>query len=335
PRRRVGRAHRDPPAGRLLRPPAGPRPLRRTGPPRGVLGGRQPRGRVPIPGEQMTATEAPPPRLPRPAELSALAALFALTAPPDPPGRRLLVLGALSLLPGVLAVVLRTLSPPAPADALEFALVFMLVPHGLAPLTALLYAAGVVADEVEEQTLTYLLLRSVPRWELYLTKLLATLCVTTLLVAAAVTALYAAIYAGTPEFWDEALPRAVRAVAVMALAQVGYCALFGFLGLYTRRSLIAGIGYIVAIEGVLANLDFVGRAMTVVYYVRTLTLRWLDLPAEQLRRCQQAWGMTDLTKLPSSGECVLALLWFGVVVSLLSALLFARSEFRVKTPGSD
>jgi ABC-2 type transport system permease protein len=264
-----------------------------------------------------------------------LAALFVLTVRQHTHGRRLLVLGALYLLPCALAVVLRSLPRPAPADALEFALVFSLLPHGLAPLTALLYAAGVVSDEVEDQTLTYLLVRSVPRWELYLTKLLATLCVTTALVAAAVAGLYAAIYAGTPGFWGEALPRAGRAVVVTALAQVGYCALFGFLGLLTRRSLIAGIAYIVAIEGVLANLDFVGRALTVVYYVRTLTLRWLDLPPEQLRRCQEVWGMADPERLPSSGQCVLTLLGFGAAVSVLSALWFARTEFRVKTPGSD
>ena len=283
----------------------------------------------------MTATDAPPLRRPLSDMPSALAALFVLTVRQHTHGRRLLVLGALYLLPCVLALVLRNLPKPAPAEALEFALIFSLLPHGLAPLTALLYAAGVVSDEVEDQTLTYLLVRSVPRWALYLTKLLATLCVTTALVAAAVAGLYAAIYAGTPGFWDEALPRAGRAVAVTALAQVGYCALFGFLGLLTRRSLIAGVAYIVAVEGVLANLDFVGRALTVVYYVRTLTLRWLDLPPEQMRRCQEVWGMADLEKLPSSGVCVLTLLGFGVVVSALSALWFARTEFRVKTPGSD
>ena len=283
----------------------------------------------------MTATDAPPLRRPLSDMPSALAALFVLTVRQHTHGRRLLVLGALYLLPCVLALVLRNLPKPAPAEALEFALIFSLLPHGLAPLTALLYAAGVVSDEVEDQTLTYLLVRSVPRWALYLTKLLATLCVTTALVAAAVAGLYAAIYAGTPGFWDEVLPRAGRAVTVTALAQVGYCALFGFLGLLTRRSLIAGVAYIVAVEGVLANLDFVGRALTVVYYVRTLTLRWLDLPPEQMRRCQEVWGMADLEKLPSSGVCVLSLLGFGVVVSALSALWFARTEFRVKTPGSD
>jgi len=45
--------------------------------------------------------------------------------------------------------------------------------------------------------------------------------------------------------------------------------------------------------------------------------------------------MSEMEKLPSAGECVLVVVGFGVVVSLVSALWFARSEFRVKTPGSD
>ncbi len=283
----------------------------------------------------MTVAEVRPPRRSLSTEASALVALFDLTVRQHTHGRRLLVLILLYLLPCALAVLLRSLPHPAPTDALEFALVLTLLPHGLAPLTALLYAAGVVSDEVEEQTLTYLLLRSIPRWELFLTKLVATMCVTALLVAVAVLALYISIYAGTPQFWSEALPRAGGVIAVATLAQVGYCVLFGFLGLVTRRALIGGIAYIVAVEGILANLDFVGRSLTVVYYVRTLSLRWLDLPAEQLRRCQDAWGMTELDKLPSSSTCALGLLGFGAAVSLVSALWFARSEFRVKTPGSD
>ncbi len=278
---------------------------------------------------------AAPPAVPRRSianESSAAAALFALTVRQHTHGRRLLVLGGLYLLPCVLAVILRLLPQPAPTDALEFALVFTLLPHALAPLTALLYAAGVVADEVEEQTLTYLLLRAVPRWALYLTKLLATLCVTCLLVAGSVVGLYLAIYAGSPDF-GPAVVRCLQAIGVMALAQVGYCALFGMIGLLTRRSLVVGIGYIVLIEGVLANLNFVGRAVTLVYYTRALTLRGLDLPAEQVRRCQEGWGMADPTKLPTALTCLVVVLTFGVAVSLLSSLWFARSEYRVKTPG--
>jgi ABC-2 type transport system permease protein len=267
-----------------------------------------------------------------PQELSALAALFVLTVRQHTHGRRVLVLGLLYALPCALAVVLRSLARPAPAEALEFALIFNLLPHGLAPLTALLYAAGVIADEVEEQTLTYLLIRSVPRWALYVTKLLATLCVTTVLVAVATTALYACVYWGTPEMWGEVFPgRVLRAVAVMVLAQVGYCALFGFLGLATRRTLIAGVIYIVAVEGVLANLDFIIRELTVVYYVRILIVRWLGLPAELLQRYLRAWRL-DLDKVPSADYCVVTLLVFGLAATVLTAVWFARREFRVKTP---
>ena len=148
-----------------------------------------------------------------------------------------------------------------------------------------------------------------PRWALYLTKLLATLCVTTVLVAVAATALYAGDLRGHAGVLGRGAARAAgRVVAVMALAQVGYCALFGFLGLFTRRSLIAGIAYIVVVEGVLANLDFVGRALTIVYYVRTL-IAALARPAARssCARCQEAWGMATWTKLPSAGECVLTL----------------------------
>jgi ABC-2 type transport system permease protein len=284
----------------------------------------------------MTATEMPvPPVVKRSfrAELSAAAALFVLTVRQHTHGRRLLVLGLLYALPCVLAVVLRSLARPAPADALEFALILNLIPHGLAPLTALLYAAGVVRDEVEEQTLTYLLLRSVPRWAVYVTRLLATMVVTTLLIGAATVALYLAVYWGGPDLWGDGLPtRVVRAVGVMALGQVGYCALFGFLGLFVRRSLVIGIVYIAAVEGVLASLDFVARKLTVAYYVRALFLRWLDPAEELLRRWQRQWGM-DVATVPSARECVLTIVLFGVAVTLVTAVWFARREFRVKTPG--
>jgi ABC-2 type transport system permease protein len=265
-------------------------------------------------------------------ELSALAELFRLTLRQHTHGRRLFVLAALYALPCGLAILLRSLSRPAATDALEFALVFNLIPHALAPLTALLYAAGVVRDEVEEQTLTYLLLRPLPRWALYATKLMATLLTTSLLIAAAATALYVAIYWGTPELWGEIVPgRIGRAVAVLALAQVAYCALFGWLGLFTRWSLIAGVVYIVAFEGVLANLEFVVRSLTVVYYVRILVLRWLGLSAEDLRHWQGDWEL-DLTTVPDAGTCALTLVGFGMAVTALAALWFARREFRMKTP---
>ena len=270
----------------------------------------------------------------RMAELSATHALFWLTVRQHLHGRRLLVLCALYLLPTILAVFLRSLSRPAPTELLEFALVLNLLPHGLAPLTALLYGAGIIRDEIEEQTLTYLLLRSVPRWAIYATKMLATMLIATALVAVAAILLYTAIYFNTPEFMNEIVcNRMPKVVGIFALAQVAYCALFGFVGLVARRSLIFGICYIAAIEGVLANIRFMGRAITVVYYVRSLCVHWLELPGRILQATNEEWGL-DLNAIPTAEQCVWRLVSFAVIATIFAAWWFSRREYRVKTPGS-
>lgn len=265
-------------------------------------------------------------------ELSALVVLFGLTLRQQTRGRKLLVLVALYALPCALALILRSLSRPAPTDILEFALIYNLVPHALAPLTALLYAGGMIQDEVEEQTLTYLLVRPLPRPALYVSKLLATLLLTTVLVAVATTFLYLAIYWNTTQIWDGSIAkRMVETAVIMSLGQVGYCSLFGCLGVLTRRTLIAGVIYIVVVEGLLANLQFMVRSLTVVYYVRVLAIRWLDLPQQILDRWQNDWGLS-LDQIPEGNSCVLKLLGFGLAISVLAALGFSRREFRMKTP---
>ena len=106
----------------------------------------------------------------------ALATLFVLTLRQHLRGRRLLVLALLFALPSALAAVVNLLSHfPPPAAEVQFVFIFNFIPHALAPLAALLYATGIIQDEVEEQTLTYLLVRPLPRWAIYIVKMLATL----------------------------------------------------------------------------------------------------------------------------------------------------------------
>jgi hypothetical protein len=84
-----------------------------------------------------------------------------------------------------------------PSSVLEFLFGFMFIPQALLPLVALLYASGMIQDELEEQTITYLLIRPIPRWALYLTKLLATLTTTVVLTSIFTALTYAAVYVGT------------------------------------------------------------------------------------------------------------------------------------------
>jgi ABC-2 type transport system permease protein len=259
-------------------------------------------------------------------EARALGALFTLTLRQHLRGRRLLLLSLLFVLPSVLAVIVRLAPYPPPPAELEFGLVFNLIPHALATLTALLYAASIVQDEVEGQTLTYLLLRPLPRWALYLTKLLATVLVTAALTGVFTVLAMVVIYWGTPEFWGEVLPgRALKAAALMALAQLAYCSLFGAISLWTRRVLVVGLAYIIAFEGLMASLAMVARRLTVMYYFRVLAARWLD-PAEA-----REWSL-DLPTAPGAGACVAVLLGASAVLALLGAFLMTHQEFRMKTP---
>jgi ABC-2 type transport system permease protein len=289
-----------------------------------------------------------PPR--RGFELGALAALAGLTLRQHLRGRRLLILSLLFLVPSILPPLLRLAQFPPTAAELEFALVFNLIPHALAPLTALLYAAGIIQDEVEDQTLTYLLLRPLPRWALYLTKLAVTWVVTSLLAGVFTVLALVVIHWYDPGLWGEVLPgRALKVMALVALGQAGYCPLFGLLGLLTRRALIAGLAYIAAIEGLLATFESVVRRLTVMYYLRVLAVRWLEpdghqqLPIDLSRASRPGgalaqvagWGQKwsiDLSLAPSAAECVLTLLVAGAFFAVLGALLMMRQEFRMKTP---
>jgi ABC-2 type transport system permease protein len=256
----------------------------------------------------------------------ALAAMFVLAVRQQVRGKRLLVLSLLFAMPSVLIVVIRlTSNYPPPSENLEFGLVLNLIPHALVPLAALLYAAGIIQDEVEEQTLTYLLLRPLPRWGLYLMKLLAALLVTAALTAVFTIATFVAIALTASNPTPEMAGRALETAGLLGLTEVGYCGLFGLLGLITRRSLLVGVGYIVLLEGLLATLPTVARRLTVMYYFRVLVLRWLD-PANG-----KEW-MIDLTTAPDAQTCVLVLLGIGLVSAALAAMLFAAREFRMKTP---
>jgi ABC-2 type transport system permease protein len=255
-----------------------------------------------------------------------LGALFVLTLRQHLRGRRLLVLSLLFLLPSVLAAIASLTPHSPPPEHLEFAFVFNLIPLALATLTALLYAAGIIQDEVEEQTLTYLLMRPLPRWALYLTKLVVTMLVTMVLTGVFTTLTLVVIYWNTDQLLGEVLPwRALKIASLLALALAAYCSLFGAIGLLLRRSMIVGLAYIIVFEGLLSGFVAVARQLTVMYYFRLLVLYWLDPPDGAI------WKL-DLDNSPSATRCVNTLLAATAVFALVSAAVMMRREFRMKTP---
>ena len=266
-----------------------------------------------------------PVRLSRRVSFSALAALLNITAARQVRGRRLLILCVLFALPIFFAVLAHRFEDPYRLEDVEAVLIFGLIPNAFLPLAALLFSSGMVQDDVEEQTLTYLLIRPIPRWLIYLVKVAGTWLVISLLNALFTAAALAAVYWGTGELAPEALfQRAGILAAILSLSLFAYTAFFGGLSLLTRRSLVLGVLYIIVFEGVVANIDFMIRHVTVMYYVRTLCVRWLGLRVGD-------WAIDPATA-PSATTCLLTLIGTGSVLALLGAWLFSVREFRVKTP---
>ncbi len=285
--------------------------------------------------------QAPSGRRSRGVNLTVLWTLYVLTLRQFLHGKRWMVVAVLFLLPAGLAVLVRFLDPDVPSIILEFLFAFMLIPQALLPLLALIYASGMIHDEQEEQTITYLLVRPLPRWALYVVKLLATLSITVLLTVVFTAITYAAIYVGRDVSSPEVLRRFGNAAWIHALAVVAYCCFFGLLSLVTKRALIVGIIYSVVFEGLLANLPFGIRLLTIIYYARLIAYRTLPFietnPNGTFNISAEAWQLhvrtdPDLLEHPSQSTCILTLLIASAVCTLIASIICSQREFHVKTP---
>lgn len=274
----------------------------------------------------MSLTQTPF-KLSRGFSLSAWLTLFRLSVEQFARGRRLLALAALFLLPTALALIARYYNPQFHEDRadVEELILFYMIPQALVPLTALILASGMIRDEVEGQTLTYLWIRPLPRPSIYLAKLLAAWCVSAALASVFVATTLAAIHWGADDFWGTILPvRALQLAGLSALSLLVYVALFGGLGLVVKWVLPFGVAYIVVFEGVFANIDFMVRRLTVLWYVRVLAERWFGLHVA-------TWSI-NLAEAPDATEALNTLLAAAIALSAFAAWLFGSREIRMKTP---
>jgi ABC-2 type transport system permease protein len=290
----------------------------------------------------IVSEHASQPRQSRGVNLRSLWALYTFTLRQHRHGKRWMVMAVLMLLPAGLSILARATAQSVPSAKLEFLFAFMLIPQALLPLVSLIYASGIIQDEQEDQTLTYLLIRPLPKWAIYAVKLVATLTITVALTVVFTALTYAAVYLGAPGAVDgSAVHRCVIACAIHALAVATYCCLFGLLGLLTRRILIAGILYIAIVEGLFANLAFGIRLITVIYYARLIAYRSLafmvPIPNGTQDFAADAWQLDlvndpQLATHPQLSTCLLVLLLTSAAAMALGAFICSRREFHVKTP---
>lgn len=213
---------------------------------------------------------------------------------------RVLVLGALAVVPVLLGLALRA----AESDSVEAAHEAIVQAYGLGllvPVVSLVFASAAFGDPVDDRTLVYLWLKPVARWRLVVAALAASLVVAVPLSVVPLALGVSLSGAGS------ALVRGT--VFGTLVSVVAYCSLFLGLGLRVRRALVWGLAYVLIWEGAVARTARGAAQLSVNVYARTLVARIADVDLPR-----NASGMTAAVVVP----VVFAVLAFFVTVRWLS-----------------
>jgi hypothetical protein len=140
----------------------------------------------------------------------------------------------------------------------------------IVPAIGVFYGTSLIADEVEDKTITYLFLRPIPRGAIVLGKYLAyVVCVTSVVLPSA-----AVVFVVMVPFQDMAplFGSFVRDLGVLALGLAAYGAIFLWAGALFRRPLVGGLLFVFGWEQLAAVLPgYLGR-LTIAHYLQADTI---------------------------------------------------------------
>ncbi|MEO8622350.1 MAG: ABC transporter permease subunit [bacterium] len=176
---------------------------------------------------------------------------------------RLAIMAVLAAMPVVISVLsLRDESAGSVAD-FDKAILGAMLSGSIAPLVVLAIAAAAFGNEVEDRTLANLTISPVPRWQIVLPKLLATVT-----IAGPFIALSALLTAHVAFIGDWRATFAVTAAVIAGVAM--YASMFVWLGLVSTQAIGAGLLYIVLWEGFFSGFVAGARLLSIRYYAIAL-----------------------------------------------------------------
>jgi ABC-type transport system involved in multi-copper enzyme maturation permease subunit len=137
------------------------------------------------------------------------------------------------------------------------------------PVLGVFYGTSLMADEVEDKTITYLFTRPIRRGAVILGKYLAYLGCTVLVVLPSVTVVYLLVVPMNGTLGGSFIAL-VKDLSLLALGLAVYGALFAFIGAKFKRPLLVGLMFVFGWEQ--AALAFPGylKQFTIAFYLQAL-----------------------------------------------------------------
>jgi len=195
--------------------------------------------------------------------------------------RRSVFLGLLLGGPVLLAVALRVVSAlytsgfringaQAAGPSVFGMMIWLLYIRFIVPVLGVFYGTSLIADEVDDKTITYLFTRPIPRRAVLFGKFLAYLVCTVLLVLPSVMLVFFLIVPIGGSGIGEAFPSLLADLAMLAIGLAAYGAVFALVGTRLKRPLIIGLVFAFGWEPAVLLLPGYLKRMTVAYYLQAL-----------------------------------------------------------------
>ena len=193
--------------------------------------------------------------------------------------RRSIFLGLVVGAPVVLAMVIRILSASFGAlqingegvggGALFGMTIWILYIRFIIPVLGVFYGTSLIADEVDDKTITYLFTRPIPRSAVLFGKYLAYLACTVLLILPSVVLVYL-LLAPIGGSLGAAFPALLEDLAMLAIGLAAYGALFAYVGARMKRPLVTGLVFAFGWEPAVRLFPGYLKRLTVAYYLQAL-----------------------------------------------------------------
>ena len=233
-------------------------------------------------------------------------------------GPVLLAVASRAALAGGTAVVRVNGASIGSADIFNVA-IWTLYLRFIVPALGVFYGTALIADEVEDKTITYLFTRPLRRGAIVLGKYLAYLVYVTATVLPSVAILFVLMvpFSGMAGLYVTLL----KDLAVIAIGLAAYGALFLLAGVRPKRSLVAGLVFVFGWEQIALVMPGYLRYLTVAYYLQSLAPR--AIPVEDTFAVLQAVN----ADIPSSAASVVTLTVATVIALLLAMRTVERREY--------
>jgi hypothetical protein len=140
----------------------------------------------------------------------------------------------------------------------------------IVPILGIFYGTSLIADEVEDKTITYLFTRPIPRSAVLLGKFLAYLASTVLIVLPAVMVIFFLVVPIGGGGIASSFPDLIRNLLLLALGLCVYGGLFAAVGAWIKRPVLFGLFFAFGWENFALALPGYLKHFTVAFYTQGL-----------------------------------------------------------------